>query len=462
MTRSRRVRLLPAARRELLAWFVLIVFGAALGGCHEGLIPTPYVMYGESGRRVFERTPDVWRTPDAPILYVTDRLPEKPGPRGARYGYKRNRGMEYGVAICSFGADVTWDELVADSTGPERARAYRPAVSRVEKCGEFAPIMSRAKIVDGRLATTPEGVEAIEAEQDAFDRTVAQWLDHAERREVVVFVHGFNNTFDEAVMRLAQAWHFTGREGVPIVFTWPAGSPGLLAGYQHDRESGEFANLHLKQLLVTLARNPKVERVHIISHSRGTDVATTALRELNAEARAALGQGIVGRMIGATPPDAKVDPRLPYQALKIDTLVLAAPDLDLDVFSQRFVGDNVLNAAGRTVIYFSVDDAALGWARWLFGSRRRVGNIQVGDLTPEARAELPKLTSLQLINCTVSGGSTHSYVMQHPAALSDLILLLRDRREPGVENGRPLGAPTNGFWQLDNSYAKPPFTPRAD
>jgi esterase/lipase superfamily enzyme len=35
------------------------------------------------------------------------------------------------------------------------------------------------------------------------------------------------------------------------------------------------------------------------------------------------------------------------QYLKIHTLVLAAPDLDADVFSQRFVTENLLRASDR-------------------------------------------------------------------------------------------------------------------
>jgi hypothetical protein len=60
---------------------------------------------------------------------------------------------------------------------------------------------------------------------------------------------------------------------------------------------------------------------------------------------------------------------------------------------------------------------------------------------------------VQFIECKVSGlAESHSYVFTHPAALSDLILVLRDRRDPGAANGRPLRQPMEGVWELTDDY----------
>ena len=34
-------------------------------------------------------------------------------------------------------------------------------------------------------------------------------------------------------------------------------------------------------------------------------------------------------------------------------------------------------------------------------------------------------------------------------------MVLRDRKDPGPEHGRPLTVPTPGLWHLDNNYLKP-------
>ena len=70
---------------------------------------------------------------------------------------------------------------------------------------------------------------------------------------------------------IAELWHFLGRQGVPILYTWPAGFGGL-RGYTRDRESGGFTIFHLKQFLRLLASTPELEELNIIAHSRGTDV----------------------------------------------------------------------------------------------------------------------------------------------------------------------------------------------
>jgi esterase/lipase superfamily enzyme len=45
------------------------------------------------------------------------------------------------------------------------------------------------------------------------------------RKEVFIFVHGFHNDFNDAAFVMAELWHFLGRIGVPIVYTWPSGYP---------------------------------------------------------------------------------------------------------------------------------------------------------------------------------------------------------------------------------------------
>ena len=114
---------------------------------------------------------------------------------------------------------------------------------------------------------------------------VARRLGAAPRKEVVLFVHGYANTFQDASFTMGELCHFLGREFVCAIFTWPAGgSRGLFFGYNVDRESGEFAVHHLKQAIRLIADTPGVEKVHLLAHSRGTDVMVTALRELEIEA----------------------------------------------------------------------------------------------------------------------------------------------------------------------------------
>jgi esterase/lipase superfamily enzyme len=429
-----------------------------LASCQREMICPPYVVRGEHGREMFAAVDPAFQTADIPILYVTDRASDKTDECGPVYGFQRNRSVQYGVATVGLSPEPTWDELVAQSTRNTEHMPYSLRIESIEPLGEFADLTTRMEAQNGRLEPKPDAVRGLKDERAKFNEAMSRWLDHTNVKDAYVYVHGFNNTFNDAVFRLAESWHYGGRQGVPIVFTWPAGSGGL-TGYAYDRESGEFAIVHLKLLLTALAECPQIERVHLISHSRGTDVATTTLRELHAEVRAATGRGIAGilsdRPLSTITPEAAIKAPYTFEFLKLHTLVLAAPDLDAEVFSQRFVGENLTRAAQRVVIYFSQEDSALALARWLFGGRGRIGDLGIDDFTPQQLAVLSQLSSVEMISCQTKGSSSHSYMFMHPSAFSDLLLVLREDRLPGAENGRPLEQPRPGVWLLTNDYLKP-------
>jgi esterase/lipase superfamily enzyme len=238
---------------------------------------------------------------------------------------------------------------------------------------------------------------------------------------------------------IAELWHFLGRQGVPILYTWPAGSGSGLRGYTHDRESGEFTIFHLKQFLRLLAAMPELEELNLIAHSRGTEVLTSALRELYIETRAA------GH-----------DFRTVY---RIKNVVLAAADLDLEVVTQRVAAEYVGLGTERTTLYVSPVDKALFFSDLLFMGLRRIGQVRPEDLTDAERQHLERVARTQIIDARVPTGFIgHAYFYRHPAVSSDLVLLLRYQLEPGSP-GRPLHKRGENFWQITPDYPGVPGTP---
>jgi esterase/lipase superfamily enzyme len=270
--------------------------------------------------------------------------------------------------------------------------------------------------------------------EQQLKKMISSFAQRTPLKEAFIYIHGFNNTYDYAACVLAEIWHFMGHAGVPIVYTWPAGSPeGALGGYTHDRESGEFTGYHLKQFLKTVASCPDIEKIHLIAHSRGTDVLMTALRELNIEYQTAAKQT--------------------RYALKLGNIVLAAADLDMEVFTQRIGAEGLALVAERMTVYVSQSDHAIGIANALFGSKRRLGQLRYDDLTAKQRASLAALPQIQLIDARVSAGLIgHDYFFASPAVSSDLILLLRDNRNAGAENGRPLIRKQENYWEIRDAY----------
>lgn len=81
-----------------------------------------------------------------------------------------------------------------------------------------------------------------------------------------------------------------------------------------------------------------------------------------------------------------------------------------------------------------------------------------GRLRLQPRVErLRHLPDIQFIDARVadSGRGSHFYFYAHPTVSSDLILLLRDNRSPGAENGRPLAREADGLWRIDQDYPAP-------
>lgn len=218
------------------------------------------------------------------------------------------------------------------------------------------------------------------------------------KRRVLVFVHGFNTRFDASVFRFAQFVHDTGTNYVPVLFSWP--SRGRVGDYIYDRESTNFSRSDLAYVLSTAAKSPHVDEVVVLAHSMGAWLAVEALRQL------ALTEG-----------------RVPA---KISNVILASPDLDIDVFERqvREMGPK----RPHLTIFISRNDQALGLSRFLAGQVTRVGAVDLSD--PAYSARLEQATGIVVLDLTaLQGGDAlnHSKFATQP----DMVRLLGERLVAG-------------------------------
>ncbi len=365
---------------------------------------------------------------------MTDRLPREGGDEDSvRYGYGRSFSTAFGSCVVQIGEDVSWDDLVRASTTSKRKVSLGLSVRSITELGRFPPTPATLQIENGVAVETPEYLAAKESMVQALHDELRRRLAITPRKEAYVFVHGFGNTMEVAAFRMAEMWHFLGREGVAILYSWPAGYPGLLRGYTRDRESGEFTIFHLKEFLKALASCPEIETVHLIAHSRGTGVAMTAMRELIVEIRAS-GED-------------------PQAELKLGNIIMAAPDIDADVSSQRNAAEHVYDGYELLTVYVSQNDRAIGTAEWLFSSPRRLGKIEPRELLRSETSRIKLLTNVDVVDARVHTDYTgHGYFLSNPAVFSDIILILRYDRTPGAANGRPLTPIVHNYYILDDNY----------
>jgi len=406
---------------------------AVISGCGNSpaLVMAPN-LYVDSTEDPYAAVPEELKTNTVTVVYATDRQHEVVDDVFG-YNAKRSRITAFGLCTVRMGRETTtWEQLAEASRTAKRPAPIALALTNIDERGRF-PALGPAVELDGRWVDDPAWVAASDRETVKLHAILSEQLAKTPRKELYVFVHGYNNTFAAGAFRIAQIWHYCGRGGVPVMFSWPAGSSGVLQGYTRDRESGEFANPHLRSFLKELASCPDVKKIHLIAHSRGTDILGTAVRELHIEHRGG------GR-----------DTR---KELKLGQIILAAPDIDLDVFLERFSADRVGFVGERLTIYVSHKDKAIGLANWLFGSVRRIGQLAFGDLPKDLSRAAHHHPLLDIVDMRARTDRTgHGYFLSSPACLSDVILVLRDNVQPGDANGRPLFDNPVGFWELYDGY----------
>ncbi|AOF90188.1 alpha/beta hydrolase [Sinorhizobium sp. RAC02] len=254
------------------------------------------------------------------------------------------------------------------------------------------------------------------------------WLDQnlPKSRRVLIFVHGFNNRYEDAVYRFAQIVHDSKTDAAPVIFTWP--SRASIFDYSYDKESTNYSRDALEELLRAAVNSPKVGEITIMAHSMGTWLAVETLRQM------AIRDGHVPK--------------------KIQQVILASPDLDVDVFGQQ------LRALGKDkpkfTLFVSRDDRALTLSRRISGNVDRLGQINPAEEPYRSMLEKQGITVLDLTALKSGDRLNHGKFAESP----DVVRLIGNRLIDGqavsdsqIGLGERLGAVALGTAQTVGSAA---------
>ena len=165
------------------------------------------------------------------------------------------------------------------------------------------------------------------------------------RREVVVFVHGFNTNFAEGLYRFAQLSNDLDLPNPTVHYSWPSLAKPL--GYEYDRDSALFARDGLEKLLKTV-KAAGADRILLVGHSMGAFLTVETLRQMAISDNYELSKMLAG-------------------------VVLVSPDIDVELFRQQTV--RIKPIPQPFVIFTSQKDRALRLSALLTGSRKRLGNV---------------------------------------------------------------------------------------
>lgn len=243
--------------------------------------------------------------------------------------------------------------------------------------------------------------------REAFDRAVSQMAAAEPDSSALVFIHGYNVSFEDAARRTAQLTYDLGFHGAAIFYSWP--SSAMEAAYLGDEGSVEWTENHLEQALRAILSSVSAKNVYLIGHSLGTR---------------ALARAVIG-----------VCSSEPALGRRIREVILTAPDIDAGTFRDQIAPQMIRHCP--TTLYASTEDAALMASRFAHAGQARAG---------DAGKDLVLMKGLETIDASTVDTSLigHSYFAESRSVLSDMYYLIGQRLrankrlaelEPVVRNG---------------------------
>jgi len=221
--------------------------------------------------------------------------------------------------------------------------------------------------------------------QGAFGQVIKE----KNARSALVFIHGFNTTFEDALYRNAQIVWDLQYKGVSVLFSWA--SRGEAQDYLYDKDSAYLARSALIALLEKLKKEYGIEQVNVLAHSMGNLIALDALSNYAQTAN----------------------------PVQIARLVMAAPDVDADQF--KLLAPSAKAIVGGMTLYASSADRAMTLSRTLAG-----GVPRAGDVPPGGPIVLP---SVDTIDVTAVGddifGLNHNVFAESRDVLEDISAMLK-------------------------------------
>lgn len=322
------------------------------------------------------------------VFFATDRARSGSEVYNEFYGKEKNarNRLEYGRCLVS----VPFEHKVGDI---ERPKWWRNIFSSV--------------------AENPEKhimIYGFFPESDvSFFNSLSNILTATTDKDSLLFIHGYNVDFDEAIRRTAQLKYDLSFNGPAITYSWP--SNGKTKDYAADLDSVQWTVPHLKDFLKKNLNNPTLKKLNVIVHSMGNVAFTQALSDLKEE-------GYLGLS-------------------KIHQIILAAPDIDITLFKDVIAPG--ITGIARITLYASSNDIAMNTSQAI-----RAGRQRVGDTEPEI-VIVNGVDSIDASN-VAAGFFAHSYFGDTRELLNDIYHLVRHGHGPQERNLKENLNSNGSYW----------------
>jgi len=294
-------------------------------------------------------------TKEISVLVATDRIPD-PSDRGFSSG-KSDR-LHYRQVTVSVPPNHKVTEIEWPTAKPDASNSFAIVKTRELTADEFLKL---AQQVRPRAPVAPG---------------------------VGMFIHGYNYTYQEALFRLVQMSVDAGQSQTSVLFDWP--SQGALTGYIADRDAVAYARDDLVEVLKSLGQGGV--NTTLLAHSMGGLLTMETLRQLK---------------ITGNDRDLQM----------IDQVVLAAPDVDIDLFRRDVVTIGRLKKP--IMVLAAKDDRALALSRRLSGTTA-AGALDVSDPTVQALAKSDNLQIIDISSLKSITSTNHDRFVSFAAAYPQL------------------------------------------
>jgi len=247
---------------------------------------------------------------------------------------------------------------------------------------------------------------------DAFWASARQAIAQADpgERMALVFIHGFNVTFEEAAIRAAQIGFDLKVPGITAFFSWPSKGRLSLLDYAADEATIDASADKMTDFLVKFAQQTDAERVHVIAHSMGN-------------------RGLLGAMQRIVVAAARAAKK-PFHHV-----VFAAPDVDAAVF--RDLAKAYRDVADHATLYVSSHDRAVKSSGLLHAAPR------AGFVPPVTLVDGIDTVEVSNADLTLLG---HGYYGAAAGVLYDMRELLIYDTPP--KSRTRLSDTNGGYWQI--------------
>jgi esterase/lipase superfamily enzyme len=232
----------------------------------------------------------------------------------------------------------------------------------------------------------------------------------------LVFVHGFDNSFEDAVYRYAQVVWDLRYKGLAILYSWSSKGEGF-TDYGYDRESANSGREGFIQLLSKLQNELGIKKINVIAHSMGNFIVVDSLNNNSASSK----------------------------PLHLEQVIMAAPDVDRIVFTHAI--PNLHKIVKGMTLYASAADKALRASASLAKFPR------AGDV-PDPDGPVV-VSNLDTIDVTAVGdeflGLNHSEFATNRLVMDDMKQLFQGKPPPRSEKIHPVpAAPASPkYWRYE-------------